>query len=72
MAASSPRWGLALADREGQYCSWNCRFPRPGIGISASGIVSGNYVAGTRFADYIIGPGSTVIGNTAVGNPGGH
>ena len=45
-------------------------FPGQGIGISASGIVSGNYVAGTRFADYIIGPGSTVIGNTAVGNPG--
>jgi hypothetical protein len=46
-------------------------FPCQGVGIAATGSVSGNYVAGTRVADYAIGQGSTVIGNTAVGNPGG-
>jgi hypothetical protein len=43
--------------------------PGEGIGISATGIVSGNYVTRSRIAEYQIGQGSTVIGNTAVGIP---
>jgi hypothetical protein len=42
-----------------------------GVGISATGIVTGNYVSGTNAAGIVIGPGSTVIGNTVtLGNPG--
>ena len=39
----------------------------PGHGdvISATGTVTGNYVAGSRGAQIRVGPGSTVIGNTA-------
>jgi hypothetical protein len=41
--------------------------PGEGTGISATGIVTGNYVIVSRGADYEIGQGSTVIGNTTVG-----
>jgi hypothetical protein len=44
-------------------------FPGEGIGISATGIITGNYAIGSRIAEYQIGQGSTVIGNTAVGSP---
>jgi hypothetical protein len=37
-----------------------------GTGISASGIVTGNYVTAYRFAGFEIGQGSTVTGNTAL------
>jgi hypothetical protein len=43
--------------------------PGEGTGISATGIVTGNYATGSRVAEYVIGQGSTVIGNTAVSNP---
>jgi hypothetical protein len=43
--------------------------PGSGVGISATGTVTGNYVARSRIAEYEIGQGSTVIGNTAVGIP---
>jgi hypothetical protein len=39
-----------------------------GTGISATGIVTGNYAAGNRFIGIDIGQGSTAIGNTALGN----
>ena len=39
-----------------------------GVGISATGIVTGNYVTASRRAGIEIGPGSTVIGNTASDN----
>jgi hypothetical protein len=41
---------------------------RSGVGISATGIVTGNYVIDSGRADYEIGQGSTVIGNTAGGS----
>jgi hypothetical protein len=44
--------------------------PGQGTGIAATGIVTGNYVASARVANYEIGQGSTVIGNTSVGIPG--
>jgi hypothetical protein len=40
-----------------------------GTGISATGIITGNYVS-ARAVDFGIGPGSTVISNIAVANPG--
>jgi hypothetical protein len=46
-------------------------FSGQGVGISATGIVTGNYVIGSRIAEYEIGQGSTVIGNTAAGSPFG-
>jgi hypothetical protein len=39
-------------------------------GIIATGTVTGNYVANSKYIQYAIGPGSTVIGNTAM-SPGG-
>jgi hypothetical protein len=44
--------------------------PNEGVGITATGIVTGNFVSLSRVAEYEIGPGSTVIGNTAVGLDG--
>jgi len=44
--------------------------PGEGTGISATGIVAGNYVTGYGGIGLEIGLGSTVIGNTAVGAPG--
>lgn len=46
--------------------------PGEGVGISATGIVTGNYVSNSRVANFQIGQGSTVIGNTATqsGDPG--
>jgi hypothetical protein len=35
--------------------------------ITATGTVTGNYVIGSRTLGYVIGPGSTVIGNTSAG-----
>jgi hypothetical protein len=40
--------------------------PGQGVGISATWIITGNYVTRSRIANYEIGQGSTVIGNTAV------
>jgi hypothetical protein len=40
--------------------------PSTGIGIEATGTVTGNYASGNRFVGISVGPGSTVIGNTAV------
>jgi hypothetical protein len=39
-----------------------------GTGIEATGIVTGNYASDNRVAGFGIGQGSTVIGNTALGN----
>jgi hypothetical protein len=39
------------------------------FGISATGIVTDNYVSGSQSAQYEIGRGSTVIGNTAGAGP---
>ena len=39
--------------------------PGEGIGISATGIVTGNYAANNRIIGISIGQGSTVVGNTA-------
>jgi hypothetical protein len=44
-------------------------FPGQGVGIGATGIVTGNYVTASRVAEYEVGQGSTVIDNTAVGVP---
>jgi hypothetical protein len=41
--------------------------PGHGTGISATGTVTGNYVTGSRGAQIVVGQGSTVIGNTAIG-----
>jgi hypothetical protein len=40
--------------------------PNEGVGIDAAGIITGNFVSFSRVAQYQIGQGSTVIGNTAV------
>jgi hypothetical protein len=44
--------------------------PDGSVGISATGIVSGNYVFDTRSTGMAIGEGSTVIGNTVTGTGG--
>ncbi len=38
--------------------------PGGGVGITATGIVNGNYAFGNRSAGMVVGQGSTVIGNT--------
>jgi hypothetical protein len=38
--------------------------PNVGVGISATGTMTGKYVHGSRFANIQIGQGSTVIGNS--------
>jgi hypothetical protein len=43
-------------------------FQHGGAGISATGIVTGNYVTNSRDVGIEIGQGSTVIGNTATHN----
>lgn len=48
---------------EGLHVGGPC--PCVGVGISATGIVTGNYVSNSRIANFQIGQGSTVIGNTA-------
>jgi hypothetical protein len=45
--------------------------PGQGVGISATGIVTGNYVTGSRVGGIEVGQGSTVIGNTSTDNNGG-
>jgi hypothetical protein len=40
------------------------------VGISATGIVTGNFVDDNRIAGIVVGQGSTVIGNTSTGTDG--
>jgi hypothetical protein len=42
--------------------------PGTGLGIQATGIVTGNYISGNRATGMLIGEGSSVIGNTATQN----
>jgi hypothetical protein len=45
--------------------------PSGSVGISATGIVTGNYAFGNRSTGMAVGQGSTVIGNTVTDTFGG-
>ena len=60
-------WDKCQRHREGQYRIWNRHVGAGGVAMSATGIVTGNYVSNNA-RGFFIGQGSTVIGNIVTNN----